>query len=157
METRNEKFRRLAELRMTRVFENMNSVAKLSTSKYEYSEAEVHDIFNQYRKLGDECHEYFAPGPTRYNEMPNAFEFHVKNSTDTPSSFGHDRFRYLAEHRMTKVVQYVRKIASLSVKTNYTYTSEEIDELFEAYFEKGHAVESLFLPLSDEFHFKPKD
>ncbi|AKP67463.1 hypothetical protein [Companilactobacillus ginsenosidimutans] len=156
METRNEKFRRLAELRLTRVFQNMNSIANLSAPKYKYTEAEISDLFETYQKLGVECREYFK-GPSRFNEMPSTFKFTAPDLPDDETSVGHDRFRYLAENRMTQVVQFTRKLASLSVKSNYTYTKEEVNELFDAYEQKGHEVESLFLPLTEEFHFKPKD
>ncbi|WP_338214773.1 hypothetical protein [Companilactobacillus muriivasis] len=156
METRNDKFRRLAELRLTRIFENMNSIANLSAPKYKYTEAEIKDLFGTYQELGVECRKYFS-GPTRYNEMPSTFKFKAPDLSDNDSSFGHDRFRHLAENRMSQVAQFTRKLASLSVKSHYTYTKEELNELFDAYEKKGHDIESLFLPLTDEFHFKPKD
>lgn len=151
METHNDKFRRLAEFRLNKIFQLMNSIANLSAPKYKYTETEISELFGTYFKLGIECREYFN-GPSRYNEMPSSFKFTYNDETDIQN-----RFRHLAENRMTQVVQYIRKLASLSVKSNYTYSDEEIDELFTAYEKKGHEIESLFLPLTTEFHFKPKD
>lgn len=45
-ETRNEKFRRLAQVRVGKVVEDIRKLANLSSNNYDYSEQEVDLIFD---------------------------------------------------------------------------------------------------------------
>ncbi|WP_204121579.1 MULTISPECIES: hypothetical protein [Levilactobacillus] len=156
METRNEKFRRLAELRLTRIFQTMNLIANLSAPQYTYTPEEINELFGTYQSLGEEGRKYFK-GPTNFNEMPSKFTFSGPTPTapDEPSS--HVRFHRIAEKRMSRAVRDLRLLCNLSVKSNYTYSDAEVDELFNAYADKGNQIAALFAPLTQDFHFKPKD
>lgn len=156
VETKNAKFRRLAELRLTRIFQTMNLIANLSAPQYSYLPAEVIELFSTYQALGEEARTYFKE-PTRFNEMPSKFTFsNTVSASEAPQS-PHARFHRLAEKRMSRVVRDLRLLCNLSVKSNYTYSDNEVDELFKAYTDKGKEISALFAPLTQEFHFKPKD
>lgn len=150
---RHQKFREISERRMTRVFENMNLIANLSNKKnYEYVvNEEIEELFYSYRKKGEEIKSYFE---NNVSTKPTVTEFKFLEESDI-EVLGSKRkkFRELAESRMTKVFQDMNLIANLSNKTNYTYTIQEVDELFQAYEEKGRMVESRFLPLIKEFKY----
>jgi len=156
METRNDKFRRLAELRLSRIFQTMNLIANLSAPQYTYTSKEIAELFNTYQKLGEEGRMYFK-GPTSFNEMPSKFIFSdsISVAPDAPTS--HVRFQRLAEKRMSRVFRDLRLLCNLSVKSNYTYSDNEVEELFKAYADKGREIAALFTPLTQEFHFKPND
>lgn len=156
METRNDKFRRLSELRLSRIFQNMNLIANLSAPKYTYTNDDIEELFNTYQKLGVIAREYFN-GPTRYNEMPSSFEFTNSSTEPSKPEINHERFRRLAENRMSRVVRDLRLLCNLSDKSNYSYSDDEINELFNAYSEKGREVKIFFTDLTDEFHFKTQD
>lgn len=150
---RHQKFREISERRMTRVFENMNLIANLSNKKnYEYVvNEEIEELFFVYREKGEEIKSYFE---NNIGVKPAITEFKFSRKSDfeilEPKR---KKFRELAEARMTKVFLDMNLIANLSNKTNYTYTIQEVDELFQAYEEKGRMVESRFLPLIKEFKY----
>ena len=59
-ETRQEKFRRIATKRMSRIFSNMNLIANLSNKKnYMYSQQKVDELFQAYHDKGKEIRAYF--------------------------------------------------------------------------------------------------
>lgn len=74
METNNQRFRRLASARLSKVFRTMSLIANLSNFHYAYTQADVDEIFSIYAQLGRTARSYFT-GPTRWNEMPSAFNF----------------------------------------------------------------------------------
>lgn len=158
MESRNQKFRRLGASRMTRIFQVMNLIANLSAPQYVYTIDDITELFTTYRELGKTSQEYFQEtGPTRYNEMPDSFVFKNQSTTKPESRAAHERFRRLAEKRMSRVVHTLRLLTNLSDRSNYTYSPEEVTELFVAFKKKGQAVEALFAPLETEFSFKNQE
>lgn len=44
-------------------------------------------------------------------------------------------------------------IANLSNRRNYTYSIQEVDELFQAYEDKGMEIRAYFEPLREKFSF----
>lgn len=158
MESRNQKFRRIGANRLTRIYQVMNLIANLSAPQYAYTTEDISELFGTYQELGEASQKYFQEtGPTRYNEIPTEFTFKNQSTTDPESQTAHERFRRLAEKRMSRVVHDLRLLTNLSDRSNYTYTPEEVTELFVAYQAKGQAVAALFAPLETEFHFRPKD
>jgi len=156
METRNDKFRRLAELRLGRILQTMNLIANLSAPQYVYTPEDVVELFNMYQTMGNAAQTYFQ-GTTRYNEMPSSFIFNNTVMVAPELAASHDRFRRLAEKRMSRVLRDLRLLVNLSDKSNYSYSASEISQLFNAYTSKGREIAALFAPLTTEFHFKPKD
>lgn len=59
-------------------------------------------------------------------------------------SVRHNNFKKLAEERMTRIFQTANLISNLSTITRYTYTKEEIEEMFSDCFEKGEEIRGLF-------------
>ncbi|WP_143463119.1 hypothetical protein [Levilactobacillus enshiensis] len=155
METHNDKFRRLGEKRLSRIFQTMNLIANLSDSQYRYTPDDIDELFMTYQKLGEAARAYFQ-GPTRYNEMPSSFAF--DNTSTLPPEFqtAHNRFRRLAEKRMSRVLHDLRLLTNLSDRSNYTFSPEEVDQMFTAYSMKGLTIAALFSPRTTEFHFLPK-
>lgn len=156
METRNEKFRRLAELRLGRILQTMNLIANLSAPQYVYTSEDITELFNMYQTMGNAAQTYFQ-GLTRYNEMPSSFMFTNTVTVAPELTSAHARFRRLAENRMSRVLRDLRLLVNLSDKSNYSYTNSEVAQLFDAYTNKGREIAALFAPLTTDFHFKPKD
>lgn len=55
------------------------------------------------------------------------------------------RFKNLAEKRTQKILDTLDLIANLSVKNNYDYTEEEVNEMFSAIENKTSEVKKLFI------------
>ena len=155
METHNQRFRRLAEARLSRIFQTMNLIANLSGSQYAYTQAEADELFTTYQKLGNTARTYFT-GPTRINEMPSTFAFENQDTVSAAEQEAHARFRRLAEARMSRVLRDLRLVVNLSDRSNYTFTDDETRQMFDAYESLGKAVAARFVHLPDEFHFTPK-
>lgn len=150
-ETRQEKFRRIAEKRMSRIFSNMNLIANLSSKKnYMYSEQEVTELFEAYRKKGEEIRKYFDSPITLKNNAISIFKFSEDN---TKKNVKEEKFRKIAENRMSRVFSDMSLIANLSNRKHYTYSIQEVDELFQAYEEKGLEIKAYFEPLKENFTF----
>lgn len=150
-ETRQEKFRRIAEKRMSRIFTNMNLIANLSSKKnYTYSEHEVNELFEAYMKKGQETKKYFESPITLKNNTISNFEFSEDNNK---KSIKEEKFRKIAENRMSRVFSDMSLIANLSNRKHYTYSIQEVDELFKAYEEKGKEIRAYFEPLKEKFTF----
>lgn len=150
-ETRQEKFRRIAEKRMTRIFTDMNLIANLSSKKnYMYSEQEVNELFEGYMKKGEEVKKYFESPITLKNNTISNFKF-LENNNE--KNIKEEKFRKIAENRMSRVFSDMSLIANLSNKKHYTYSIQEVDELFQAYEEKGLEIKAYFEPLKEEFTF----
>ncbi|XZJ61073.1 hypothetical protein ACSXEL_05275 [Clostridium perfringens] len=150
-ETRQEKFRRIAEKRMSRIFSNMNLIANLSSKKnYMYSEQEVNELFEAYRKKGEEIRKYFDSPITLKNNTISIFKFSEDN---TKKNIKEEKFRKIAENRMSRVFSDMSLIANLSNRKHYTYSIQEVDELFQAYEEKGLEIKAYFEPLKEVFTF----
>ncbi|WP_160197751.1 hypothetical protein [Senegalia massiliensis] len=69
------------------------------------------------------------------------------------------KFIKLSEQRMTRIYQTANLIANLSNTTNYTYSKEEINELFSVYFEQGEKIKDFFSnntyqPANEKLNFK---
>ena len=61
METRNEKFRRLSEARMTKVFSILNILRNQSDkSKYTFSKSDIEELFGALEQKGEEIKEFFT-------------------------------------------------------------------------------------------------
>lgn len=150
-ETRQEKFRRIAEKRMSRIFSNMNLIANLSSKKnYMYSEQEVTELFEAYRKKGEEIRKYFDSPITLKNNAISIFKFSEDN---TKKNVKEEKFRKIAENRMSRVFSDMSLIANLSNRKHYTYSIQEVDELFQAYEEKGLEIKAYFETLKENFTF----
>lgn len=150
-ETRNERFRRIAERRMSRIFSNMNLIANLSSKKnYMYSNQEVNELFQAYMAKGKEIRMYFDSPITLKNNAKSDFKFSENNKE---KSVKEDKFRRIAENRMSRVFSDMNLIANLSNRKHYTYSVQEVDELFQAYEDKGIEIRAYFEPLKEEFTF----
>lgn len=64
-----------------------------------------------------------------------------------------EKFRRIAEKRMSRVFSDMSLIANLSNRKHYTYSIQEVDELFKAYEEKGKEIRDYFEPLKEKFTF----
>jgi len=154
-ETRNEKFRRLGESRMSRIFLNMNSITNLSNKKnYMYSEHEIDELFKCYKDKGIEIKTYFETQITLQKPTNSIFTFSKCIKQDHQKETKEERFRRVAENRLSKVLSDMNLIANLSIRKHYTYSIQEVNELFQAYEDKGIEVRAYFEPLKDKFSFK---
>ena len=152
-ENRNEKFRRLAEKRMSRVFVNMDLLNNLTNQqRYDYSESEIEELFEAYQKKGNEIKQYFSGNPPENKPIEYEFEFLERNVELNKKNID---FKRIAESRMSRIFKDMNLIANLSTKTNYTYSESEINELFQAYFEKGIGSKERFMPRA-QFRFSLK-
>lgn len=70
-ESRNEKFRRLARVRVSKVSEDIRKLGNLSSPNYEYSEEEVARMFEYIQSRLDEAKARFSDD---HEEMPE-FDF----------------------------------------------------------------------------------
>lgn len=154
METHNQRFRRLASARLSRIFQTMSLIANLSGSQYAYTQADADEMFTTYQKLGNAARAYFT-GPTRWNEMPSTFAFKNQEAVSADEQEAHSRFRRLAENRMSRVLRDLRLVVNLSDRSNYTFTENEVAQMFDAYESLGKAVAARFVHLPQEFHFTP--
>lgn len=70
------------------------------------------------------------------------------------------RFAELAESRVTKVLYDFDRLMNLSNRSNYTYTQEQVDEIFSAIDEALESVKASFRPREEkklEFKFGRQD
>ncbi len=163
-EAKHKNFRRLAEKRMTRVFSSMNLVANLSNkNNYMYCIQEVEELFQAYETKGIEIKKFFLVDENEEEIKTGTIsKVPEKKSLDANFSFSNEnnfleakniKFRSIAEKRINRVFSDMNLIANLSIKNNYTYTPQEITELFDAYQEKGKEIKKYFEPLKEEFTF----
>lgn len=167
--SRHENFRRIAEKRMTRIFLNMNLIANLSNrNNYEYSIKETEMIFQAYEDKGNEIKKFFQvfdtledhtkedildDTPEKKSLITN-FSFLDNNEISNSKDIKNIKFRSIAEKRMTRIFSDMNLIANLSNRNNYSYTSQEIMELFKAYEDKGKEIKIFFRPqLTEKFTF----
>lgn len=152
-ESRNSKFRRLAEKRMTRIYETMNLIANLSNkANYLYNENDVNMLFRLYQKKGIEIKNHFEESSNINNTISKIkLEFDSKIDINSKKR---KKFVELLTKRMEKIFDDMDLIANLSNRKNYTYKKEEVEELFEAYEEKGEEIRMYFEPLKEKFSFK---
>ncbi|MEC1543726.1 MULTISPECIES: hypothetical protein [Bacillaceae] len=152
-ETRLEKFRRIAETRMNRIFTNMNLIANLSNKKhYSYSQQEIDELFNAYQNKGTEIRSLFENSSSSEIILSKEFSFSSKeNKNDDDEQ--NNKFRRIAENRMNRVFVDMNLIANLSNKKHYSYLSQDVDELFQAYENKGIEIGAYFEPLKEKFTF----
>lgn len=66
-------------------------------------------------------------------------------------SIRHDNFIKFAEERMTRIFQTMNLISNLSTVARYTYSKEEVDELFFDYFRKGKIIKELFYQEENDY------
>ncbi|ABK83668.1 conserved hypothetical protein [Bacillus thuringiensis str. Al Hakam] len=153
-ESRNEKFKRLASQRMTRIFQTANLLANLSNrANYLYDKSEIDEIFEAYYKKGRETKAFFEKVPLK-EKLETEFKF---SNTDKVLSNKEEKFKRLAEQRLTKIFQDLELISRLSNRKHYTYSAQEIDALFTAFEEKGEEIRVCFEPLEplkDHFSFE---
>ncbi|WP_127848617.1 hypothetical protein [Lacticaseibacillus hulanensis] len=151
-ETRNEKFRRLAEKRMSQLYLDMNKLANLAyNSRYEATLADIQELFRKYHKQGLAIRAYFDSPMTLWNELPTSFAF--ENTEPATDDKKHALFRELATKRMEAVFLDARLIVNLSNKSNYTYSPQEVDLLLDGYEAKGTEIFNRFIPLKEKFKF----
>lgn len=73
LETKNEKFRRLAEKRTNDIIDKLRLISNLSNSQqYEYTKKEVNDMFNSIRESVDRSESSFENAVIKNN---NKFKF----------------------------------------------------------------------------------
>ena len=90
METRNEKFRRLSEARMTKVFSILNILRNQSDkSKYTFSKSDIEELFGALEQKGEEIKEFFtSPITIKTVNLKNSFHYSVVDtSNDKEVSF----------------------------------------------------------------------
>lgn len=149
-ESREEKFIRIAEKRMSRIFSQMNLIANLSSKKhYSYTDNEIKELFQAYENKGKEIKGFFEPSSNI--NFPLSTEFNFSNATEQEEKGA--KFRKLAESRMSKVFNDMNLIANLSNRKNYSYNPLQISELFQGYEDKGKEIKLFFEPLNDKFTF----
>lgn len=74
-ESRNAKFRRLAELRASRIVRDLEMLANLSTNNYHYSKTEVDELFAAIAKVMMASKAKFDDRLTRGDKKPTGFVF----------------------------------------------------------------------------------
>ncbi|MCB5239573.1 hypothetical protein [Niallia circulans] len=152
-ENRSDKFKRLAETRMSKVLMNMDLISNLSNKqRYEYTESEIEELFEAYQRKGNEIRQYFSENPPENKPIEINFNFIEKSGKLNKKNID---FRRLSEKRMSRIFKDMNLIANLSTKTNYAYSENEIIELFQVYYEKGVGVKERFFPRS-QFKFSRK-
>ena len=150
MNLRNQKFKKIAEQRMSRIFKSLNSVSKLSNKKYyDYSEDELNDIFDSLIENGEKCKSIFYKQLDRNLFLPS-FNFKASNNMNNNKNI---KFRELSSARVNNILYDLKLIANLSEKKHYTYSLQEIDYMFESYIEKVENIRIYFLDLTTEFKF----
>lgn len=148
MESRHDKFRRIAENRLSRVFSTMSLIENLANKRYyDYTIEEINEMFEAYEEKGVEIRSFFEAFAEK-KELTKTFTF----KTDKINNEKNDKFREIAQTRLSKVFADMNLIANLSNKSNYTYHEQEIEELFKAYEEKGIATKGRFV-VKNEFKF----
>ncbi|MED1287269.1 hypothetical protein [Bacillus mycoides] len=149
MESRHEKFRRIAENRLSRVFSTMSLIENLANKRYyDYTIDEVQELFGAYKEKGIEIREYFEATAEK-KELTRNFTFKTDNKIRNEKN---DKFREIAQSRLSKVFSDMNLLANLSNKSNYTYHEVEIEEMFEAFIEKGIETKGRFI-VRNEFKF----
>ncbi len=153
-ESRHEKWRRLATNRMNRIFKNMNLIRNCSdVNYYAYSAQDVEEIFQAYENKGKEIRAYFDSPITLKLSLDTSFSFLNENENNDLAEDKHSKFKRVIEKRLTRVWKDLNLIANLSNRNNYTFTKQEVDELFQAYEDKGREIRAYFEPLKEEFTF----
>lgn len=153
-ETRQEKFRRIAETRMSRIFVNMNLIANLSNrNQYDYTEGDVYELFHAYDIKGNEIRTYFESDYSVDKKLKTTFSFSNVLEKTNEKETQREKFRRVAANRMNKVFADMNLIANLSNRRNYSYTIQEVDELFQSYEDKGNEIRAFFEPLKEKFTF----
>ncbi len=153
-ETRQEKFRRIATRRMSRIFNNMNLIANLSNKKnYMYSQQEINELFQAYDDKGKEIRAYFESQSPSNPLKKSCFKFAENMERNTSKETKEEKFKRVAENRLNRVLSDMNLIANLSNRKHYTYSVEEVEELFQAYEDKGKEIKRYFEPLKEEFTF----
>ncbi|MDU1847566.1 MAG: hypothetical protein E6778_18725 [Niallia nealsonii] len=152
--SRHLNFIKLAEQRMTRIFQTANLIANLSSvSKYTFTREEIEEFWNAYYEMGERTKNVFYM--SRYEPISDIeFKFETLEQENNNKNIN---FRRLAEQRLSKIFKNLSLISRLANRKNYTFTYEEIDFLFSSYVEKGLEIKRFFEPhlnpLSDEFTF----
>lgn len=131
METRNEKFRRLSEARMTKVFSILNILRNQSDkSKYSFSESDIEELFGALEQKGEEIKEFFtSPITLKTVNLRNTFQYSTINKNNDKEV----SFKKLSTARVEKIFSLMNLLANLSNKSNYNYNDWEVEELFSAY------------------------
>lgn len=154
---RHETFIRLAEERMSRIYQTANLLSNLSTFRYVYTKNEMEEFWNSYFENGKQIESLFKGGEeaAALSGKKLEFAFSTPGVKDEPKN---ETFRRLATLRMNKILSNLKLIGNLRNKKNYSYTPEEVDILFTAYREKGLEIKCFFdphlEPLSDIFSFE---
>lgn len=142
METRNEKFRRLSEARMTKVFSILNILRNQSDkSKYTFSKSDIEELFGALEQKGEEIKEFFtSPITIKTVNLKNSFRYSVVDTSNDKEV----SFKKLSTARVEKIFSLMNLIANLSNKSNYNYSDWEVEELFSAYDEEVRKCKVFF-------------
>ena len=76
---------------------------------------------------------------------------------DNPNESKSEKFIRVAERRMTKLLDWIRRIDYLSNRNSYEYTDEQVEQMFTAIEDELKAVKSHFLKngkAEKKFRFK---
>lgn len=108
----------------------------------------VYETVEEHTKEG-----ILAETPEKKSLITN-FSFLDNNEISNSKDIKNIKFRSIAEKRMTRIFSDMNLIANLSNRNNYSYTSQEIMELFKAYEDKRKEVKIFFRPqLTEKFTF----
>ena len=142
METRNEKFRRLSEARMTKVFSILNILRNQSDkSKYTFSKSDIEELFGALEQKGEEIKEFFtSPITIKTVNLKNSFHYSVVDTNNDKEV----AFKKLSTARVEKIFSLMNLLANLSNKSNYNYSDWEVEELFSAYDEEVRKCKVFF-------------
>ena len=151
MSIREDKFIELSQKRMTRILTTMTTIANLSNERYyTFSQSEINELFTKYEEAGKKCKSVFY-GEIDGTELITQFKF--STPPFEPQNKKNIKFREISERRMSKIFYDLKLIANLSDKSHYAYSSSQIDELFQAFEEKGINTKIWFMPLISEFKY----
>ena len=142
METRNEKFRRLSEARMTKVFSILNILRNQSDkSKYTFSKSDIEELFGALEQKGEEIKEFFtSPITIKTVNLKKSFHYSMVDTSNDKEV----AFKKLSTARVEKIFSLMNLLANLSNKSNYNYSDWEVEELLSAYDEEVRKCKVFF-------------
>lgn len=157
METKNEKFIRLAENRFSRVIERIQHLRTLSAkNKYDWTEQDISDIFIALELKGQEIEKLFREGKARQLQpLVNSFNF--SNIEENSHNTKRINFQRLAITRIEKhIFKDMNLVGSLSAKSFYDYSEFEYMQIFSRYFREVEITKAFFEVPDSSFKFIQK-
>lgn len=138
-ETRHDKFRRIAKLRVGRITENLMLISNLSNTKnYKYQQKDVEKYFGVLFEAITSLKNNFDRSTN--NKIPE-IEAKSKLSTDIKEI----RFDKLMTNRINKIIADINLISNLGNRKHYTYTIQDIDKIITYLEESVLTVKEIFL------------